>query len=177
MTNYSDFVRLQVYCIILEWTQGVGKVAFYDKVIKDLRKWEGVISHAYVDSKGYVTVGVGFMIPSAAAAKGYGFVNRATKKKATAKEKEDEWKNVNKQKKSMRARFYKKFTTLDLPDTEINRKLTTKVQSFERQIKKHYKDYDKYPDEAKLALIDLAYNLGFGGLKKFKNMSKNVSLI
>jgi GH24 family phage-related lysozyme (muramidase) len=150
------------------------KVSFYDTVVKDLRKWEGVISHMYLDTRGYVTVGVGFMIPSAAAAKGYGFVSRATKKKATDKEKADEWDNIKKQKKAMRAAYYKTFTRLDLPDSEIDSALTKKAKSFEKQIKTLYKDYDTYPDEAKLALIDLAYNLGFGGLKKYQNMKKAI---
>ena len=42
----------------------------------------------YVDTNGYVTVGIGFMIPNAAAAKGYNFVKRSDGKKASDKEKE-----------------------------------------------------------------------------------------
>lgn len=52
---------------------------------KKLEKYEGCISHMYRDTKGYVTVGVGHMIPNVAAAQKLNFVT-GTDKKASAEE-------------------------------------------------------------------------------------------
>jgi GH24 family phage-related lysozyme (muramidase) len=149
-------------------------MGFYDTAQTDISKWEGNIPHMYVDTKGYVTVGVGFMIPSAGAAKGYGFVKRADGKKASDKEKEDEWKKIKKMAKGKKAAAYKSSTTLDLPDGDIKTLLMEKIKKFESGIKGIYPDYDKYPDELKLALLDIAFNTGVGGLKAFKNMMKAI---
>jgi GH24 family phage-related lysozyme (muramidase) len=149
-------------------------MGFYDTAAKDITKWEGSVPHMYVDTNGYVTVGIGFMIPSASAAKGYGFVKRADGKKASDKEKEEEWKKVKKLTKGKKASAYEKDTTLDLPDSEIKKLLTEKIKEFETGIKKIYSDYDKYPDELKLALMDIAYNTGVDGLKAFAKMKKAI---
>ena len=149
-------------------------MGFYDTAAKDITKWEGSIPHMYVDTNGYVTVGIGFMIPSASAAKGYGFVKRADGKKASDKEKEEEWKKVKKLTKGKKASAYEKDTTLELPDSEIKKLLTEKIKEFETGIKRIYSDYDKYPDELKLALLDIAYNTGVDGLKAFAKMKKAI---
>jgi GH24 family phage-related lysozyme (muramidase) len=149
-------------------------MGFYDTAAKDITKWEGSIPHMYVDTNGYVTVGIGFMIPSASAAKGYGFVKRADGKKASDKEKEEEWKKVKKLTKGKKASAYEKDTTLELPDSEIKKLLTEKIKEFENGIKRIYSDYDKYPDELKLALLDIAYNTGVDGLKAFAKMKKAI---
>ncbi len=149
-------------------------MGFYETAQKDVTKWEGSIPHMYVDTNGYVTVGIGFMIPTAAAAKSYGFVKRGGNTKASDKEKEAEWKTVKKMAKGKKASAYKDSTTLDLPDAEIKKLLLEKIKEFEAGIKKIYSDYDKYPDELKLALLDIAYNTGLGGLKAFAKMKKAI---
>jgi GH24 family phage-related lysozyme (muramidase) len=149
-------------------------MGFYDTAQKDITKWEGSIPHMYVDTNGYVTVGIGFMIPNAGAAKGYNFVKRSDGKKASDKEKEEEWKKVKKLTKGKKASAYKAETTLDLPDSDIKKLLLEKIKSFESGIKGIYSDYDKYPDELKLALMDIAFNTGVDGLKKFSKMKKAI---
>jgi GH24 family phage-related lysozyme (muramidase) len=149
-------------------------MGFYDTAQKDITKWEGSIPHMYVDTNGYVTVGIGFMIPSASAAKAYGFVKRADGKKASDKEKEEEWKKVKKLTKGKKASAYEKDTTLDLPDSDIKKLLLEKIKEFESGIKGIYSDYDKYPDELKLALMDIAFNTGVEGLRKFAKMKKAI---
>jgi GH24 family phage-related lysozyme (muramidase) len=143
-------------------------MGFLETAQKDLEQWEGSVSHMYKDTRGYVTVGIGFMIPSAASAKAYGFVKRDDNKAATAPEKEEEWKKINALPKGRKASAYKDSTTLDLPDGEIKKHLTEKINKFVSGIKGVYPDFDKYPDELKLALLDIAYNTG--GVKGFPKM-------
>jgi GH24 family phage-related lysozyme (muramidase) len=47
---------------------------------------EGYVEHMYLDTKGLVTVGIGNMLPSVAAAQALPFVNRSTGNRATADE-------------------------------------------------------------------------------------------
>lgn len=50
--------------------------------LKELKKFEGYAEHMYLDSEGYVTVGVGVMFPKAETAvkSSVAFVSRATAK-------------------------------------------------------------------------------------------------
>jgi hypothetical protein len=61
------------------------------KLRKKLEQYEGRVEHMYLDTKGYVTVGVGHMMSSAEEAKKVAFVNAASGAAATKKEIEDEY--------------------------------------------------------------------------------------
>ena len=78
--------------------------------------FEGNIPNMYVDTEGYVTVGIGNMLPDVRAARLLGFVNRTTKNAASADEKSADFSAVSTQPKAKAARWYKQFTKLDLPD-------------------------------------------------------------
>ena len=54
----------------------------------------------------------------------------------------------------------------------IDRLLKAKIKAFEQQLRVHFRGYSKYPEPARLALIDMAYNLGVGGLLEFKELKK-----
>ena len=127
--------------------------------------YEGNIEHMYLDRKGLVTVGIGNYLPSANAAQKLGFVSRTTKNRATANEISTDFENVKKQKTGLRARGYKEFTTLDLPNMAINELFRRRVDEFLGQLRKAYPKFDDYPTAAQLAMLDMAFNLGTGGLK------------
>jgi GH24 family phage-related lysozyme (muramidase) len=127
--------------------------------------FEGNISHMYVDTIGYVTVGIGNMLPDVTAAQRLAFVNRTTKNAATAAEISVDFATVSKQPKGKAARWYRPFTNLDLPDVEVNRLFQKRVQEFQVQLGKVYPRYDSYPDPAQLAMLDMAFNLGTSALK------------
>lgn len=131
---------------------------------------EGSYSYMYLDTRGYVTVGVGKMLPDVATAQKLAFVVRTTKVAASAEEIKSDFEAVKKQPKAHLASWYQKHTKLDLPDAEIDKLLKVEVAKFEQQLKKNFKDYDKYPAPARRALLDMAYNLGIDGLLKFKKL-------
>lgn len=156
----------------------------WEQVKKDFERWEGKVSHMYLDTRGYVTVGIGKMLPNVATAQQLKFVSREQEKPATAKEIETDFNEVKKQPAAKIASSYKKHTKLDLPDEVIYSLLKTVVDGFESNLKGYYKDYKAYPSSAKRALLDMIYNLGFGraatkdqqatGLHQFTPLKKAV---
>jgi len=81
--------------------------------LKKLKVFEGFADHMYLDSKGYVTIGVGIMLASSDVAKSSGitFTNRETSKAATPDEIATDFDSV---KQSPKVMFppgkYEKFT-------------------------------------------------------------------
>ncbi len=137
-----------------------------------LNEFEGSYSYMYEDTAGNVTVGVGKMLPNAAAAQKLGFVRRAnpTAKPpvvagpATPDEIKADFDSVNSQPSGKLASYYKQFTKLDLPDSVISSILNADVQSFLSSVIASFPDFNSYPAEACAAIFDMAYNLGAGKL-------------
>ena len=138
----------------------------FDEIKLFIAPFEGNISHMYVDTEGYVTVGIGNMLPSSDAAAALAFTSRATKNPATKVEIKADFDSVAAQEKGKAAKYYRQFTKLDFPDVEVNRLFQIRVADFQKQLRQAYSDYDAYPDPAQLAMLDLAFNLGTGALKK-----------
>jgi GH24 family phage-related lysozyme (muramidase) len=129
-----------------------------------LEKYEGKVNHMYLDSKGLVTVGVGHLLSAVSEAQKLGF-KKANNLNASAAEIKKDYEAVKKQPANRLASFYKKHTTLTLPDTEINKLTNKHIESFEKELKKIYSDFASYPSEVRLALFDLIFNLGMPNLK------------
>ena len=149
-----------------------------------LKEFEGSIPYMYLDTGGNVTVGVGNMLPNADAAKRLKFQRRPdptakppilTARDATDDEIKTDFDTVNKQTAGMVASHYKQFTKLDLPETEIDALLLTRVNEFQTLLKSTFPDFASYPDEACAAIFDMAFNLGIGKLtSQFPNFCKAV---
>jgi GH24 family phage-related lysozyme (muramidase) len=140
----------------------------WDQVVKDLSVFEGRFSYMYLDTVGCVTVGVGKMLPDAAAARKLPFVVRATGSAATADDIASDFASVKKQTAGLLASKYKPFTKIDLPDTEIDKLLLAEAEDFDGQVRRNFSGYDDYPVDARRVILDMAFNLGMGGLLKFK---------
>ena len=145
----------------LPWTQ----------ILADLERFEGNVPHMYVDSKGYVTVGVGKMLPNATEAKKLGFVVRATKAPATPDQIAADFAKVQAQPMNHLPSFYK--SDLDLPQSEVDRITKEIAQRCDKEVAARYTGYDDYPVEVKQVLIDMRFNMG-GNMDKFKNFKKAI---
>lgn len=141
-----------------------GDASFYHKMRDDLKLNEGCIKHMYLDTRGYVTVGVGFMIPNVEEAQGYNFQRRVDGKKATAAEIKQDYELLKQQAVGRRASSYKSVTALDLSDDEIDLVLDQRIDTFESSLTKIFANYVSYPEPAKLGLLDMSFNLGIAGL-------------
>jgi GH24 family phage-related lysozyme (muramidase) len=148
-----------------------------DRIKTHMEMFEGKISHMYLDTVGKVTVGVGNMLPDIAAAQALRFVDRLTGMQATLRQIATDFDAVLKQPKGLHASSYKVHTLLDLPEMEIDALLARRVQSFENELRDCYPKYDTFPDSAKLALLDMAFNLGPAGLRtKWPRLNAAISI-
>lgn len=137
-----------------------------------LKEFEGNVGYMYLDTGGNVTVGVGEMLPNAAAAQKFAFVRRAdaTAKPpvlpgpATADEIKADFDNVKQQAAAKAAEYYKQFTKLDLPQSVIDSTVSSEVFQFTVGLTARFPEFPLYPAEACAALFDMAYNLGLSKL-------------
>ena len=116
----------------------------------------------YLDTVGKVTVGVGMMLANEIAAHALPFVAGETP--ATPDEIGREFARVSAMKKGQLARFYFNKKALQLSTETIDAKLRDTLQGFEGYLRSNIHSYDALPDAAKLALLDMVYNLGPGRL-------------
>lgn len=137
-----------------------------------LKEFEGSYSYMYADTAGKITVGVGKMLPDAAAAQKLGFVRRPNPAAnpsvlggpAAPEDIQADFDSVNSQPAGKLASYYRQFTKLDLPDDAIDSLLNTVVQGCRSDIVASFPDFDSYPPEACAAIFDMTYNLGIGKL-------------
>ena len=136
-----------------------------------LKDFEGEIKFMYLDSKGYVTIGVGILLASASAAKsaGIGFKNRKTNKTATGDEIEQDYDAVKVAPKGLKEEKYKQYTQLDATGG-LDARLKKEIAKAKADAKSYFPDFDNLPDGAQWALVDIAFNTGGDGLKKFVKM-------
>lgn len=150
-----------------------------------LKIFEGNVGFMYLDTATppCVTVGVGEMLPNAAAAQKLAFVRRPdpTAKPpvvagpATADEIKADFDNVKKQDGGKASSYYKQFTKLDLPQSVIDSTVNSEIVHFKVSLVASFPDFESYPAEACAALFDMAYNLGMDGLNsKFPTFCKAV---
>lgn len=140
-----------------------------------LELYEGRVPHMYLDSRAYVTVGVGHLLASEASARALPFVTeRGTA--ATAADIAEDFRNVSKQPAAMRASFYQAHVRLSLPNAEVDRLTEQHIDSFHRELRSIYTDFDRFPSPARLALFDMVFNVGATRLRNsWPTMNKAIS--
>ncbi len=139
------------------------------KLKKRIQPYEGNIPHMYLDSKGYVTVGIGSLISSLAVAQKLPFVHDKTNKRATANEIQSDYNSVlkaNPLKLNFQGSYYKRFTQLILRQNTIDKLFILQVTNFYKELRRLYHGFNHYPVEVKLALFDMIYNMGLPQLKQ-----------
>jgi len=77
-----------------------------------------------------------------------------------------DYENVKKQPLGQRANKYKKHTRLIMKEVEIKRLTNKHIKKFYNELKRLFPDFDGYPTEARLALLDMIFNLGMTALKR-----------
>ena len=157
------------------------------KTVRDhFAKWEGNASYMYLDSTDHVTVGIGHLLATVDDAKSLSFIYRkdqpevkvggkGTNKPAAKKGDRadadaiaaDYAKVLTKAGQGYRAQAFEKLTELDLSSDDIDSLFAADIAIFEAKLPGLFPDYATYPPSAQLALLDLIYNVGKGGLQKF----------
>ncbi len=133
-----------------------------DTSLRKLEEFEGSIPWMYRDTVGKVTVGVGLMLPDAAAAVKLPFqVNNVASAEDAIRA---EFARVDALPMGRPALFYRPRNGPELPKTEIDALLRTVLTGFEDDLRAALQGYDALPEGVRLALLDMAYNLGPAGL-------------
>ena len=136
--------------------------SYFEQALIQLMKFEGSVSWMYLDTVGKVTVGVGLMLPDAAAAQVLPF--QAAGEAATPEQIAADFHRVAGLPKGKLPNFYRVAGSVELDQATITAKLRDILNSFEEKLRESIAGYDALPDGVKQALLDMAYNLGPEGL-------------
>ena len=137
----------------------------FDQSLSQLKIFEGCVPWMYRDTAGKVTVGVGLMLPDAATACALPFQTEGGAA-ATAQQIAAEFARVEALALGKLPSFYRAAGALELPEAAIDEKLSAVLAGFEATLREKLAEYDALPDGVKMALLDMAYNLGPEGLLK-----------
>ena len=135
---------------------------YLQQTLAELARFEGSVPWMYLDTVGKVTVGVGLMLPDAMAATVLPFL--LTGQPAAPDIIAAEFHRVSSLPKGMLPHFYQAPGSPGLAPETIAEKLQTVLTGFEEKLRARLPGYDAFPDCAKQALLDMAYNLGPAGL-------------
>ncbi len=143
---------------------------------KNLIHYEGNVQHMYLDTAGHVTIGVGHLIRDLAAALKLNLVVGKTGAIATEAQITTDYETVKKNwMRNTSAPYYKKYTQLIMTGVEINRLTNKHIKDFYGELKKLFPEFDDYPTEVRLGLLDMIFNMGKAGLSgKFPKLCKAV---
>jgi GH24 family phage-related lysozyme (muramidase) len=141
------------------------------RIRSDLNRWEGMFAWMYLDSEGLVTVGFGTMLRDAHAATAVSFEHAKGGAPATAAEIIAAYNVVHAgsaaQKaavpaKKYSAEHYEKMTDLRIALATASSLRDSHIDADYSQLQLIYPQFDSFPNEAKVALFDMIYNLGAG---------------
>jgi len=142
-----------------------------------LAQYEGSVDHMYLDTKGFVTIGIGHFLKDVSAAQKISFIHQEASEKATADEIKTDFENVKKQAKGLFASLYKKYTKLKITKSTIDTLTDKHIDTFESELERVYGSakFSAYPSEVRLALFDMIFNLGMTNLRtKFPAFNKHI---
>jgi GH24 family phage-related lysozyme (muramidase) len=137
---------------------------YLDQSLAQLKLFEGSVPWMYLDTVGKVTVGVGIMLPGAAAACALPFAMGAAP--ASPEQIAVEFARVAALPMGKLPAFYRTPESPELPQPVIDARLGAVLTEFEATLRAKLAVYNTLPDPVKMALLDMAYNLGPEGLLK-----------
>jgi GH24 family phage-related lysozyme (muramidase) len=148
-------------------------------ILPALTEYEKKKDFMYVDSTGNVTTGIGFKLATESAAASYPFLT-LDDDPATDEQKRAEWRLINSHYSSTgnhTADWYEDFTTLYLADEFIDNKLVEIVGQSFTDLSARISGYGEFPSPVRIALQDIAYNVGAKGLvTKFPRLMTAINL-
>lgn len=151
---------------MLIWSCGMVPPQTLKKVVDDLRLFEGAKPYMYLDTVSTVTVGVGSALFSKNDVDSINFVHSATNLPASQAEKRAAWQTVQNVSAPRGAVcnyepiFFKTLTSIVINKWEQDYLLNIKLEEFYKHLVRIYPGFDSMPENAKIALFDMIYNLG-----------------
>ena len=137
-------------------------MSYTDDYMPICKGFEGSIPFMYLDTRGNVTVGVGFLVSSPTEACAYPFQSAGMP--ATAQEVTAAWNQVKAMEPGHPAAFYEYPGCPTLLQGDIDQHLAAEIDALDSQLQARFPAYVGLPDAWKMALLDMAWNLGLSGL-------------
>lgn len=138
----------------------------------ELFRWEGYRREMYVDWRGDVRTGIGLVLRDARAALALPWRHRTTGVPATAAEVRAAFEQVRAQRAGHAAPAHQRASDLVLP---AGYAALLVMRRLERELlpalRRFFHRFEHYPLPAQRALVEMAYNLGVGGLRRFFNLT------
>lgn len=137
------------------------------RAVRMIMKHESFVPHMYLDKYSKVTIGYGTMMPNASASAEISLTNTAVTppRAATAKEKAAEWKVLQDLSPfgteiKYAAGHFRRYTKLIMSEEEAMRMLNLRMDEFIGILRRNYPGFGDFPEDAQVAMMDMAYNLG-----------------
>jgi GH24 family phage-related lysozyme (muramidase) len=138
------------------------------KAAARLKLFEGVVPYMYRCTGGEVTIGVGHAIPAAADAGKLSWSVGGSR--ATLERAQSDFAKVVAAPKGLVAGCYESLTQCRMSANDIEALLAADIRLFEAKLNAALPRWPSYPAPAQEALFDMGYNLGVGGLLKFRQL-------
>jgi GH24 family phage-related lysozyme (muramidase) len=141
--------------------------------LDDLEAHEGSTTWLYCDVRGFVTIGIGNLVKTPDDAVKLPFTIHGTDgKPASVAQKRIAWTKVSDAySPKLSAEGYRRLTDLRLSQAFVRELVNRRLErDFLPGIRRILHDFDSFPLPARKALVDMAYNLGVGGLAKFHKL-------
>lgn len=124
----------------------------------------------YLDTRGFVTVGKGKMLPAASDAVALAFLRQGTDVPASEDEIRAEYDLIAGMVEDVgrNADYFGKFTNLYLPQADVDRLVTDHMRGDFEALLRQYPGFGNLPLSAQIALWDMIYNLGPSRLAQFR---------
>jgi GH24 family phage-related lysozyme (muramidase) len=144
--------------------------------VRGLRQWEGEVSFMYVDTRGYVTTGIGHLLKSSSDAEKLPWRHSTTGQPATPAEIRcaferlshvaADYKREHPDAKGLPLKTAERVSDLVLPDGYATKLAATRVNGeFLKGLRHLFPAFDSFPMPAQRALVDMSYSLGVGGIE------------
>lgn len=132
-----------------------------DEIIERTRQHEGAIPWMYLDTKGYVTVGIGHLLltPHSAAVLEWAIVGQPAL----------EWATVQRSTRGKLPGFYKRLTTSRMSGEGMSQLCRLDLQIKAASLVELFPLADTLPASAQAALLDIHYNVA-GGIMTFPRL-------
>jgi GH24 family phage-related lysozyme (muramidase) len=147
-------------------------VDYIDSALDHLVKFEGLVPWFYCDRKGLVTVGIGHLVKDTDHAERLPMFCRDSGELASDSQKRLSWKVVHDFFRPNAAVGYYSGLTFVRMDPAYAKRLCRQrlTAEFVPALQKTFPRFDRWPDKARIAMLDMVYPLGHAGLLEFKKL-------
>jgi len=124
------------------------------------KRWEGCCAWLYLDTRGNVTIWVGFEVPSALAAQSLPLYLSGGTLACTEQEKAAAWETVSAMQPGRLPASYEYSGCPVMLPSDGDALLMAKLDASDAELQADYPGFESFPDAVKMALLDMDWNLG-----------------